>query len=51
MERCNDVNFIIANVKDKINLAKKRNKIQNTCFYTIIEKKLIEKELIRIKRE
>lgn len=38
-------NFIIANVKDKINLAKKRNKIQNTCFYTASEKAMIEKEL------
>lgn len=38
-------NYIIANVKDKINLAKKRNKIQNTCFYTASEKMMIEKEL------
>lgn len=38
-------NYIIANVKDKINLAKKRNKIQNTSFYTASEKIMIEKEL------
>ena len=44
-------NYIMANVKDKIALAKKRNKIQNTCFYTAIEKSLIEKELKRIKRK
>ena len=37
--------YLIANVKDKINLSKKRNKILNTCFYTTLEKALIEKEL------
>lgn len=37
--------YLIANVKDKLNLSKKRNKILNTCFYTSIEKALIEKEL------
>lgn len=47
MEKNNDKNYIIANVKDKINLVKKRNKIQNTYFYTESEKVLIEKELKR----
>lgn len=37
--------YLIANVKDKIKLSKKRNKIMNTCFYTNLEKALIEKEL------
>ena len=37
--------YLIANVKDKISLSKKRNKIMNTCFYTSLEKALIEKEL------
>ena len=43
--------YLIANAKDKINLSKKRNKIQNTQFYTESEKALIEKELKRIKRK
>lgn len=44
-------NFIIANVRDKINLAKKRNKIQNTCFYTTSEKMMLEKELNYVLKE
>lgn len=51
MEKENDKNFIIALAKDKITLAKKRNKIQNTCFFTESEKVLIEKELKRFERE
>ena len=51
MEKGNDKSFVLANVKDKINMAKKRNKIQNTVFYTAAEKILIEKELRRGKRE
>lgn len=50
MEKCVDKNYLYANVKDKIKLAKKRNKIQNTQFYTINEKMLIEKEL-KIEKE
>lgn len=50
MLKSNDKNFIIANVKDKIALAKKRNKIQHTQFFTKLEKALIEKELKRSKR-
>ena len=42
--------YLIANVKDKINISKKRNKIQNTQFYTSSEKVLIEKEL-KIEKE
>ena len=41
MLKIDDKNFMIANVKDKINLTKKRNRIQNTHFYTEEEKKLI----------
>lgn len=44
-------NYMIANVKDKINLTKKRNKIQNTCFYTSLEKIIIEKELNYVLKE
>ena len=44
-------NYIIANVKDKISLAKKRNKIQNTKFYTESEIALIEKELRSLREE
>lgn len=44
-------NYIIANIKDKINLAKKRNKIQNTCFYTTSEKMMLEKELNYVLKE
>lgn len=44
-------NYIIANVKDKINSAKKRNKIQNTCFYTASEKMMLEKELDYVLKE
>lgn len=51
MEKNDSKNYIIANVKDKINLAKKRNKIQNTCFYTESEKMLIEKELNSLKEK
>lgn len=50
MLKSNDKNFMIGNIKDKINLAKKRNKIQNTIFFTETEKTLIEKEL-RILKE
>lgn len=50
MENGNEKNYLIANVKDKINLAKKRNKIQNTTFCNEAEKVLIEKELRRVKR-
>lgn len=42
-------NFLIANVKDKLTLSKKRNKILNTVFYTEIERAQIEKELKIIK--
>lgn len=51
MLKSNDKNFIIGNIKDKINLAKKRNKIQNTVFFTETEKVLIEKELRNLKEE
>ena len=44
-------NYIIANVKDKISIAKKRNKIQNTKFYTETESALILKELKHLKAE
>lgn len=49
MLKSNEKNFKIASIKDKINLAKKRNKIQNTTFFTQTEKALIEKELRRNK--
>ena len=49
MLKSDDKNFIIANIKDKVSLAKKRNKIQNTHFFTQTEKFLIEKELKRTK--
>ena len=49
MLKSND--YLVANVKDKINLAKKRNKIQNTTFLTLPEKNIIKKELKRIKRK
>lgn len=45
MFKNNEKIFMIANVKDKINLVKKRNKIQNTVFYTEEEIQLIIKEL------
>ena len=51
MEKSNDKNFFIANVKDKITLSKKRNRIQNTCFYTESEKVLIKKELSCLKEK
>lgn len=49
MLKSEDKNFMFASVKDKINLAKKRNKIQNTCFFTQAEKTFAEKELIKSK--
>lgn len=51
MEKDNAKNYMIANIKDKINLAKKRNKIQNTQFFSEAEKMLIEKELKKYKVE